>query len=77
MLFAKQNEEESSHFKVENTLEAIVVVLPDISVSHSSLSWHYNALDHLQRIWGWFYLEKCFFLPNELADCNVPGICSL
>ena len=22
----------------------------------------------MQRIWGWFYSEKCFFLPNKLAD---------
>ena len=33
-------------------------------MSHSSLSLHYNALDHVQRIWGWFYLEKCFFFTK-------------
>ena len=37
-------------------------------MSHSSLSSLYNALEHMQRIWECLYLEKCFFLPNQLAD---------
>ena len=47
MLFAKQNWVESSHVKVANTFRAIV------------LGFAYNDLEHMQRIWGWLYLEKC------------------
>ena len=33
-------------------------------MSHSSLSSLYNALEHMQRIWGWLYLEKCIFAKS-------------
>ena len=33
-------------------------------MSHSSLSSLYNALEHMQRIWEWLYLEKCFFTKS-------------
>ena len=26
------------------------------------------TLEHMQRIWGWLRLEKCFFIPHEFAD---------
>ena len=35
---------------------------------NSNLSSLYNALGHMQRIWGWLHLEKCLFLPHKLAD---------
>ena len=59
---------EPSHFKVANTFQAIFLVLPDISMSHSSLSSLYNDLEHMRRIW--IYLVKCFFnqvsLPTKI-----------
>ena len=33
-------------------------------MSHSSLSSLYNALEHMQRIWEWLHLEKCFFTKS-------------
>ena len=33
-------------------------------MSHSNLSSLYNALEHMQRIWEWLHLEKCFFTKS-------------
>ena len=38
-----------SDFKVANTFQEIVL---------------YNDLKHMRRIWGWLYLEKCFFFTK-------------
>ena len=54
--------------KLQTLFRQFFWVLPDISMSHSSIPSPCNDLELMQRIWGWLYLEKCLFLPNEFAN---------
>ena len=40
-------------------------------MSHSSLPSLYNAWEHMQRIWEWLYLEKCFFYQISSPTKNM------
>ena len=73
MLFGKQNDEESSHFKAANTqfsgdssLFCLIFQCHIVICHHSTIT-----LEHMQRIRGWQHQEECFlwcFIPHELAD---------
>ena len=51
------------HFSGDSSLFCLMLQCHIVICHHSTMT-----LEHMQRIWGWLHLEKCFFIPHELAD---------
>ena len=51
------------HFLGDSSLFCLTFQCHIVICHHSTIT-----LEHMQRIWGWLHLEKCFFIPHELAD---------